>query len=101
MGDRLDAALDEKARVLVGELADGFRALGTIGHARGVAQVEDVFRGQQLLHGAHDREATDAGVEKSKGCGIHGRDSVRRGNARKPQVYGLDSSPRGGKARGQ
>ena len=74
----VNAAIEQEADVLVGELADGFRAFGAVGQAGGVAEVDDVFGGQQLLDGADDSQAADAGIEEAQGGVAHGREDEHR-----------------------
>ncbi len=54
---------NEELHVLIGKLADGFRAFRAIRQACGIAEIQNVFGGQQLLDGAHDGEATNARIE--------------------------------------
>ena len=63
--DGLDPARNQKPRVLIGKLADGFRAFRAVGQAGRVAQIQNVLGGQQFLHRPHDGQAADTRVEKS------------------------------------
>jgi hypothetical protein len=68
--DGFDALVDQELGVFEGEAADGFRGLGAVGDAGGVAEVDDGFVGEELAECADDGEAADAGVEDAEGGGF-------------------------------
>jgi hypothetical protein len=56
----LDPLGNQETGILIGKLADGFRAFGAIGQSRSITEIQDVLRWQQFLHRPHDGESADA-----------------------------------------
>ena len=67
----LHLALHQRPGGLHRIACDGVAALGAIGQARGVAQIDELFMGQARHQRAHHREATDAGIENADGGVTH------------------------------
>ena len=57
---------DEHARAAERVADDGLRRARSVGHARGVAEVDDVLRRAALAQRAHDRQAAEARVEDAE-----------------------------------
>ena len=46
---------------------DGFHRFNAVGHARGIAEINDVFKRQTFHQRTDDRQAADAGIENAYG----------------------------------
>ena len=72
---------EQEGRVLPGVAADGVAAARAVGHAAGVAEIDDCFirhPGGELAHGG---QAAEAGVKHADGPGIHAPASLHRSKA--------------------
>src|SRR5688572_30351850 len=65
--EHLHIAREQECSCYVGIVRDHGGGLGAVGHACGVAEVEDGLVRQQSDHLLHDGEAADAGVEDPDG----------------------------------
>ncbi len=68
----LHVALQQEAGDLLGELLDRGNRLHAVGHARGIAKIDDVLERQALHQRPHDGQPADAGVEhadRARGIG--------------------------------
>ena len=87
----------QELRDLGGEVGDGFDRFHAVGHARGVAEIDDVLVGQALHQRADDRQPADAGIEYADGgvCirGHEWQDGGMRKTAFYPQDFKARSKP--------
>ena len=70
--DHFGASGEKKISDLDAVALDGFAAFSTVGNARGVADVEDVFVREEAAQAGGDGEASDAGVENADGLVVGG-----------------------------
>ena len=61
----------QEADVLPGILADDLPPAGAVGHAAGIAKVDNILAGQHAAQLAHGGQAAQAAVKHSDGAGIH------------------------------
>src|SRR5574340_1410570 len=64
---QLDLLFQQELRDLGGEVGDSLDRLYAVGHARGVAEIDDVLVGQPFHQRAHNRQPADAGIEYADG----------------------------------
>ena len=57
----------QKTRILDGVALDGLKRFGSVGHARRIAQIDEMLCGQTLMQRAIDGQAADAAVKDSDG----------------------------------
>ena len=68
--DELDLLLQQEGDVLLGVLHDGIRAAAAVGHAAGVAEIDDVLAGQKAAQLPHGGQPAQAGVEHADGPAV-------------------------------
>src|SRR5579862_9276935 len=65
--DELGLFREQEGGYLDAVTLDGLRAFAPVRHARGVAYIEDVFRGEEIAQSGGDGQPADAGVEYADG----------------------------------
>ena len=69
--DALYIFREQECHVLTGILQDGLRAAAAIGHAAGIAKIDDLLVGQALAQLPHTGQAAKAAVEYADRAVIH------------------------------